>query len=106
MRDEEMFDQLRSYRNGIHGDFFLDVCNRLVELKTLIMNTEPVATSPAAMAGSAALPSKIAKMVAGDVATLEYVLSKTQPSQKDWLETDKEYIDYMTARIQLILDEQ
>jgi hypothetical protein len=48
----KMIHRLKTYQNGVHGDFFLEVAELLT---SLITEKEPSAQSPAAMAGSAAL---------------------------------------------------
>lgn len=50
MDDLDMIHRLKTYQNGVHGDFFMEVAERLT---SLIGKTGSVATSPAAMAGSA-----------------------------------------------------
>ena len=49
MDDLEMIHRLKTYKNGVHGDFFMEVAARLT---SLITDKEPSAQSPAAMAGS------------------------------------------------------
>ena len=56
MDDIEMIHRLKTYQNGVHGDFFLEVAERIT---SLITEKAPVAKSPAAMAGSAALVSEL-----------------------------------------------
>lgn len=45
----KMIHRLKTYQNGVHGDFFLEVADLLT---SLITEKEPSAQSPAAMTGS------------------------------------------------------
>ena len=48
----KMIHRLKTYQNGVHGDFFLEVADLLT---SLMAEKEPSAQSPAAMAGSTTL---------------------------------------------------
>ena len=52
----KMIHRLKTYQNGVHGDFFMEVADLLT---SLIVEKEPSAQSPAAMAGYGAKPLEV-----------------------------------------------
>ena len=80
----KMIHRLKTYQNGVHGDFFLEVADLLT---SLITEKEPSTQSPAAMAGSAMLvgfsKEEIKAMVDSVYGSVEWVW--TEKGGKDVL---------------------
>lgn len=71
----KMIYRLKTYQNGVHGDFFLEVADLLTSLMT---EKEPSAQSPAAMAGSKALVDAMSNFVS-------YAVTCRKSNNEDWM---------------------
>lgn len=82
----KMIHRLKTYQNGVHGDFFLEVADLLT---SLITEKEPSAKSPAAMTGSAASVSEIPSDFFVSKVDLDAEIPYCEAQPKDFTDLNK-----------------